>query len=128
MSATRTRSHFVSVGVLAKQIGLTRAELDMTEYAAAGGLHRLQGFRDVLRSRQAKAEMSDTALSPGSGGCALEYENVAGSGRLCLNEIGFRIDRLHAQDCAIEGISPRGVANANSQVRQAVRLYHRSCR
>lgn len=67
--------------------------------------------------------MSHTALSAGGFRIALEYDHVAGSGRLRLEECAIVINAPHAKDGAIELEGSLRLSHGQCDMCQAVRAY-----
>jgi hypothetical protein len=90
---------------------------------AAGSLHGRECFGNVCRSGQAKPEVRDAPTLAGPPP-TLEYEYVAASRRLCLNEVVVAVNRNDTEDALVELERARGILDSKGDVRKAVGLDH----
>src|SRR5688572_8283648 len=68
--------HFVAVGILGKQIGLTGYEFAVALDSASGRRHRHNRRLDVLGTPQPEAEVNDTARLAGVPRLVLEHDDI----------------------------------------------------
>src|SRR5262249_12383602 len=87
-------------------------------------LHGGRRSVDVLRILQPEAEVRDAARLPRFLRVPLEDQDVAGAGRLQLDERVASIDLHRTEDTLVEARCPRDVLDRDRDVRQPVGLDH----
>ncbi len=114
----------MAVRIFEKQIRFTRAKLVLVQDLSAGFLHSFDSGIDFFWIEQPETKMRDTAGFACSWGAFIENNNVACSGRLCLDPSVLIVNLHHTENFPVKCERSFRVFHRQSEVSETVCLDH----